>query len=186
MPELPHEKAVSSSLIYSGRVVKLRRDEVVFPDGKEAVREIVEHNGAVAIAAIDDMRNIYLVRQYRYAHDREFLELPAGKLDYADEVPIEAAARELREETGFTADSIEYLGHIVPSVAICTEKIYIFLARRLHSGSQELDDDEFLNVIKMPLDELYRMAAEGRIQDGKTLCALTLLWGKKDLEGFDV
>lgn len=178
MNNLPHEKMKYTRRIYTGKVLNLRRDVVVFPDGSESIREICEHNGAVAICAIDDERNIYIERQYRYAHDAEFLEIPAGKLDSADEIPLEAAKRELREETGLSADSIELLGVMIPSVAMYTEKIYIFLARGLHEGNQDFDDDEYIDVIKIPLDELYAMASRGELQDSKTLSALTMLLGK--------
>lgn len=178
MDTLPHERMKYTRRIYTGKVLNLRRDTAQFPSGKETVREVVEHKGAVAIAAVDDDRNIYLVQQYRYAFDDEFLELPAGKLDSEQEIPLDAAHRELREETGLRADSMEYLGYICPSVAICTEKIHIFLARGLHMGECDPDEDEFLNVITMPLDELYALAGRGGLRDAKTLCALTLLLGK--------
>ena len=178
MEKLPHETIKYTRRIFTGRVLNVRRDVAVFPDGKETVREIVEHNGAVAVAAIDDERNIYLVQQFRYAFGDEFIELPAGKLDTPDEIPLEAAHRELREETGLRADRMEYLGYICSSIAVCTEKIHLFLARGLHPGETDLDDGEYLNVLVMPLDELYARAGRGEIRDAKTLGVLTMLLGK--------
>ena len=175
MEKLPHEKMISSERIFKGRVLTLRRDIAVFPNGHETVREVVEHNGAVAIAAVDENRRIYLVRQFRYPFDEEFIELPAGKLDTPDEVPLEAAHRELREETGLTADSIVQLGYICPSIAVSTEKIHLFLARGLHLGQTDPDEDEYLSVFTLPLSELYEMAKRGEIRDAKTLAILTLL-----------
>ena len=178
MEKLPHETIKYTRRIFTGRVINVRRDTVTFPDGTETVRDIVEANGAVAIAAIDDERNIYLVQQFRYPFGEEFIELPAGKLDKADEVPFEAAHRELREETGLRADSMEYLGNICPSIAVFTERVHLFLARGLHPGETDLDDGEYLNLLVMPLDELYARAGRGEIHDAKTLCALTMLLGK--------
>lgn len=178
MEKLPHETIKYTRRIFTGKVINVRRDVAVFPSGHETVREIVEHNGAVAVAAIDENRNIYLVQQFRYPFNDEFIELPAGKLDTADEVPLEAAHRELREETGLRADSMEYLGYICSSIAVCTERIHLFLARGLHPGDTDPDEDEYLNLLVMPLDELYARASRGEIRDAKTLCALTMLLGK--------
>ena len=176
---LPHEKATHTQRIYEGKVMRVRRDDVVFPNGDTSVREIVEHNGAVAVAAVDEEGCLYMVRQFRYAFGEELLEIPAGKLEAGEEhAEREAAIRELREETGLTAGSLEYLGVIYPSVAILTERIHLFLAKDLTQGEMDLDEDEFLNVERIPYVELEAMAKRGEIRDSKTLCALYLIRDK--------
>ena len=111
-------------------------------------------------------------RQYRYAHGRTFFEIPAGKLDSPDEDPLEAAKRELREETGAIADKMTYLGRIDPTPALINEKIHLYLAERLSFGERELDDDEFLTVEAHPLPDLVDMVMSGEIKDSKTQIAV--------------
>lgn len=176
---IPHETATKKEYVYRGKIINVRRDEVAFPNGKESTREIVEHRGAVAVAAVDEEGCIYLVRQFRYAFGEELLEIPAGKLEEGEETAhLEAAIRELREETGLTAQQVDYLGVIYPSVGMLTERIHIYLARGLTQGEMDLDEDEFLNVERIPVRELEAMVRRGEIRDAKTISTLFLIQGK--------
>ena len=178
---IPHEKAKTVQYVYKGNIINVRRDEVVFLDGQGSLREIVEHRGAVAVAAIDDDENIYLVRQFRYAFGEELLEIPAGKLEEGEtDDPLNAALRELREETGLTAEHISFCGVIYPSVGMLTEKIYIYTAHGLTKGECDPDEDEYLNVEVVPLKELDELIKKGEIRDAKTICACYFL-GKPGL-----
>ena len=170
------EKFLSREKIFDGVVLKVVKDTVLLPNGKEAIRELCLHNGAVAIIPILDDGRILMERQYRYAHSRVFFEIPAGKLDSADEDPLEAAKRELREETGAVAEKITYLGRIDPTPALINEKIYLYLAEGLSFGERELDDDEFLTVEAHTLEELVDMVMSGKIMDSKTQIAVLKLW----------
>ncbi len=165
------ETTVNSKELFRGVVANLFIDEVELPDGSHSTREYLKHNGAVAVIPVDEDGNVYLVNQYRYPFSRVMTEIPAGKLDTPDEDPLEAAKRELREETGFTTNKITFLGEFIGSAAIIGETIYVYLAQDLEAGKQELDRDEFLNVIKMPLDTLVDKIMNGEIADGKTLYA---------------
>ena len=162
------EKATSSREIYKGRVVHLFEDEVVLANGRTSSREYVKHIGAVCVIALTDENEIILERQYRYPFHRVLIEIPAGKLDSPDEDPREAALRELREETGAIAGSIEYLGDFFGSPAIMGEIVRVFLARDLSFGEQELDRDEMLEVFTMPIADAVREVMAGNIPDGKT------------------
>ena len=162
------EKMVSSELIFDGRVVHLYCDEVALPDGKTSVREYVKHIGAVCIVPVTDEGEIVCVRQYRYAISRSFLEIPAGKLDSPDEDRREAALRELREETGATCKSLEFIGDFYSSPALLDERISKYLARGLEFGETDFDDDEYIEIEKIPVDELVRMICAGEILDAKT------------------
>ena len=166
------ERTKESELIFDGAVVHLYRDTVTLPDGNEGVREIVKHVGAVCIVPITDNCEVVLERQYRYAVDETLIEIPAGKLDSPDEIPLEAALRELREETGITPREMVYMGIYYGSPAIMGEKIHMYLAKGLTFGSNDLDSDEFLEVFTMPIDEAVEMTLRGEITDGKTQVAL--------------
>lgn len=176
------EKFLSREEIFDGVVLKVVKDTVELPNGKEATRELCLHNGAVAIIPVLDDGRILMERQYRYAHGRIFFEIPAGKLDSADEDPLEAAKRELREETGAVAEKITYLGRIDPTPALINEKIHLYLAEGLKFGERELDDDEFLTVEPYPLDKLFEMVMNGEIKDSKTQIAVLKLWYLKNKE----
>lgn len=162
------EKQIDSKLIYSGSLLNVYRDDIELPDGRRAGREYIKHNGAVCIAALRDDGCIAIERQYRYPFHRVVTELPAGKLDAPDEDHLEAAQRELREETGITADKWTYLGGHIPTCAYSTEVIYMYLAEGLHFGDRELDADEFINVSFVPLDEIVDKIMSGEIMDSKT------------------
>ena len=166
------EKTKESELIFDGIVVHLYRDIVTLPDGGESVREFVKHIGAVCIVPITDEGEVILERQYRYAVDQTLVEIPAGKLDRADEDLCEAALRELREETGAVPTEMIDMGDYYGSPAIMGERIRMFMARGLTFGEDHLDDDEFLEVFRLPLDEAVEMVLRGEIPDGKTQAAL--------------
>ena len=166
------EKTVSSRLIFDGKVVHLYKDTVRLPDGAESVREYVKHIGAVCILPLTDDGEVILERQYRYAVRQILTEIPAGKLDAPDEDPLEAAKRELREETGATAREMIPLGDFYGSPAILGERIRMFLAKGLTFGETEFDEDEFLEVFRLPLDEAEAAVLRGEIPDGKTQAAI--------------
>lgn len=165
------EKKISSEMIYEGAILNVRRDKVTAVKG-EAYREIIEHNGAVAMVAITDEGNLVMVEQFRYASGRAVLEVPAGKIDKGETDPALVAARELREETGYSAENIVLLGKINTSVAYSEETISIFAMTGLTPGEQELDEDEALNIIEIPFEQAYNMAAKGELIDAKTIAAL--------------
>lgn len=162
------EKTISSELIFDGVVVHLYRDIVSLPNGGTSVREIIRHIGAVCVVPITDDGDIILERQYRYAVDQVLTEIPAGKLDSADEDFALAALRELKEETGAVPTELIDMGDYYGSPAIMGERIRMFLAKGLTFGERHLDDDEFLEVFKIPLDEAVEMVMNGEITDGKT------------------
>lgn len=167
------EKFVSRENIYDGKVLKVVKDTVTLPNGKEAVREFCLHIGAVAVLPLLDDGTVIMERQFRYAHGGVLLEIPAGKLDSSDEDKLLAAKRELREETGALAKRWTDLGTLVTSPAIINEKIQLFLAEGISFTERELDEDEFINVERIPLSELYGMAMRGEISDAKTqVCIL--------------
>lgn len=167
------EKTLEKEDIFKGRVVHLFRDKVALPDGGTSIREYAVHRGAVAVVALDEQENVYLVRQYRYAIGRSTLEIPAGKLEEGEGDGIEAAARrELSEELGITAGKMTALGVYIPSPAILTERIYCFLAEGLTFGDCHPDEDENLLPLKLPLKEAVQMVLRGELEDGKTLFAL--------------
>ncbi len=172
------ERIVNGECLYKGHILRLEKWNVILPNGENAVREVVVHNGASAIVPIDADGNVYLVRQYRAAIQRELIEIPAGKLDYAGEDRLSAAKRELREETGFTASEWTHLSDIATTPGFSTEIISLYMARGLTLGENDLDDDEFLYVVKMPFDEAVKMAEKGEITDAKTVAALFLARGR--------
>lgn len=165
------EKRIKSERIYTGRVIKLDVDTVVLPNGNEATRELVRHPGGAAVAALDDDDNIYLVRQYRAPYDDILLEIPAGKLD-PGENPLCAAKRELSEETGLTCRSIEHIGNFYPSVGFLDEVLHLYIATGLSRGEKHPDEDEFLNLVKMPFSQAVDLVMDGTIKDGKTIAAI--------------
>ena len=173
------EKKISSEEIFDGVAIHLFRDEILLPNGNKGVREVVRHPGAVCVIPITDDGEVIFVNQFRYALDRVTLEVPAGKLEKGED-PMEAALRELSEETGITAEKIEPLDALYTSPALIDEIIYMYIATGLSQGEQHLDDDEFVNAVKIPLDEAIDMVMSGRILDAKT--QLIILKAAKYLE----
>lgn len=165
------ERTVESKTLFDGVIVTLKVDQALLPDGKTAVREVVEHPGGVAILALDEENNVTLVQQYRYPFHQVLLELPAGKLDPAEDHRV-AAARELSEETGLEAGELTYLGHIYASPGFCDEALHMYLARDLTRARQHLDEDEFLDVVTMPFDTLVEQVMSGEITDAKTVATV--------------
>lgn len=165
------EKIIGSKRLYEGAIINLELMDVTLPNGKAGKREIVRHPGGVGIAALDDENNIYLVRQYRAPYDKIIFEIPAGKLDKGEE-PLNAAKRELSEETGLTAKEIKYVGDFYPSVGFCDEVLRMFIATGLSEGEVHPDADEFVNTVKMPFDEAVELVLNGTIKDGKTIATI--------------
>lgn len=170
------EIQVSSETIYDGNVLHVREDMVELPNKNLASRELIRHIGAVCIIPVTDDGKVIVERQFRYPVNRVILEIPAGKLDSADEDRLEAAKRELREETGMTAEKWTDIGEYLPAPAYSDERITMYLATGLHSGEQDLDDDEFLEVFRVPLKELVDDVMAGKISDGKTQIAVLKAW----------
>lgn len=167
------ETKVSSELKYSGVIVDVTLDDARLSDGSIAKREVVFHPGGVGVLPIDDEGMCYMVRQYRYPVEDTMLEIPAGKLDKKGEDHMECAVRELSEETGFTADEFIDLGMCYTSPGYSNEIIHVYLALGLHAGESHLDEGEFLNVEKLSFDELVKMCMDNKLQDAKTVIALT-------------
>ena len=161
------ERFIKGEQVFDGRLLKVFRDEVSVEEKRTAVREYIKHRGAVCVAPLDGEGRLWFVRQYRYALGRYTLELPAGKLE-AGEAHLPSAIRELGEETGFTAGKIEKLGSLFPSPAYTTEEIHLYLATDLTPGDQHPDEDEYIQLIPLPLEEAVRRVMDGEIKDAKT------------------
>lgn len=166
------EKMVSSKNVFNGVLLNVNFDEISLPDGRKATREYIKHIGAVCVIPITDDGKVIIERQYRYPIGQLVTEIPAGKLDFSDEDRLEAAKRELREETGYTADNWRDIGLFYPAPAYSDEKITMFLATGLHMGETELDEDEFIEVDAVPLKELVSDVLSGKITDAKTQLAI--------------
>ncbi|MBE5790454.1 MAG: NUDIX hydrolase [Clostridiales bacterium] len=158
--------------VFDGVLLHVRQDTVRLPNGASSIREVIRHIGAVCVIPVTDRNEVIVERQYRYPVDRIMLEIPAGKLDAPDEDRLSAIQRELREETGYSADEWIPLGDFHPAPAYSDEYITMYLARGLHQGRQALDEDEFLDVYTVPLQELVRDVMDGRISDAKTQVAV--------------
>ena len=164
------EKTINSQLVFEGRVVKLYKDKIELPTGRESFREVVKHSGGVVVLAIQDDK-ILLVKQFRYPIKEIMFELPAGKLE-AGEDPFEAAKRELEEETGYCADKWTDLGYVYTSPGYSDEKLYLYKAENLQFTHCHPDEGEIIQAFEYTYNDVLKMINNGQINDAKTLCAL--------------
>lgn len=165
------EKTLDSKVVYEGKVVTVIRDDVEVADGHKSFREVVLHSGGVVVAALKDNDTILLIKQYRYPLKKVNLELPAGKLEIGEN-PDEACKRELEEETGYQAKQWQSLGFINTTPGICTEKLYLYLAKDLVFVGEHPDEGEILKCEEYNLSEVFKMINSGEINDAKTICTL--------------
>jgi ADP-ribose pyrophosphatase len=177
------ERFAASEEIFDGIVLHVNKDTVTLPDGKSAVREVIRHVGAVCVVPLTEAGEVICVRQYRYAAGQVMLEIPAGKLDDKQEDRREAALRELREETGVRCEKLTSLGAFYPAPAYSDELIDMYLAEGLSYGDTDPDEDEFLDVVRVPLAEMVDMAMRGELPDAKTQMAVLRVWAIKQREG---
>ena len=166
------ETQIGSEKIFDGFILHVWKDTVSLPNGETAIREIIRHIGAVCVIPVTEKNEVIVERQYRYPIARVTTEIPAGKLDSGEEDRLSAIQRELREETGFTAEEWVYLGDFYGAPAYSDERISMYMARKLHRGDRHLDDDEFLDVFTVPLKDLVADVMAGRITDAKTQTAV--------------
>ena len=165
------EKTISVEQIYNGKIIDVTRERVLLENKSEAYREVVHHSGGVCILPINDKGEVLFVRQFRYPFKEVLLEIPAGKRENGED-PKECGVRELKEEVGAEAENITYLGKLYPTVAYDTEIIYMYMAQDLSFGEQNLDENEFLDIVKIPLDKAYKMVLNDEIPDAKTQIAI--------------
>jgi ADP-ribose pyrophosphatase len=170
------EKPLTSSSIFKGNFIHVYRDTVELPNGHSAEREYIKHPGAVAVLAIDNENNIIMERQFRHPVNKIVYEIPAGKID-PNEDELTCGRRELVEETGYVAQDWTLLGECLPCIGYSSERIVYFLAENLSFTAVNLDEGEFVEVIKQPLDEVFELAFDGKIEDSKSLAGLMLLYG---------
>jgi len=164
------EKELSSEQVFDGRLLKVFRDRVRLPDGKEGIREYIHHPGAVVIVPLLSDGRLLFERQFRYPVGQVFIELPAGKLDAGEDIR-ECALRELREETGYAAESVRHLGVMHPCIGYSDERIEIFLASGLRDVGAAPDDGEFIELLSLSIDETEQAIRDGLITDAKTITA---------------
>lgn len=165
------EKTLSSQTVFRGKIITVKVDEALLPNGAQASREVVEHPGGVCILALREDGTVPLVRQFRYPLGDVMLELPAGKLEYGEE-PRPAAIRELGEEVGLEPGVLTDLGFIYVSPGFCKEKLHMYLARDVKEVPVHPDEDEFLDIVSLPFDRLVELVMSGEITDGKTVATV--------------
>jgi ADP-ribose pyrophosphatase len=175
---MSEEKLLSSNRIYSGKVLKLDLDTVALPNGRTTELEILRHPGASAVVPLKEDGSVVLIRQLRHAVGGFIYEIPAGKLD-PQEDPKDCAARELEEEAGYRAGSLELLTSIWTAPGFTDEVIHIYLGTHLEVGKQNLDQDEILEIVEWPLEEAMAKILDGTIRDAKTIIGLQMVYGKK-------
>lgn len=169
---MEHIQRVNRELKYKGTILSMYADTISVPNGNTAVWDFIEHQGAAAVVPVTDDGKILMVRQYRNSLDRYTLEIPAGGLNSKDEPTMEAAARELEEETGYASDNLKPLISIVTAIAFCNEIIDIYVAKDLVKTQQHLDEDEYIDVAAYTPEELSQMIYSGEIKDSKTVAAI--------------
>ncbi|GAA3651296.1 NUDIX hydrolase [Asaccharospora irregularis] len=167
------EKTISSDKIYTGKVVSLRLDTVEIPGKGYQKREIVEHGGAVGIVALTEDKKLILVKQFRKPIEKVIWELPAGKLEIGEN-PKECAIRELKEETGYSAENIKLIHKFFTSAGFSNEKLYIYLATGLIKGDTHFDEDEFLDIFEVDFNEAYDLVLNNEVEDAKTSIGILL------------
>ena len=172
------EKTSSSEIVFQGKLLDVRRDIVILPNGANGIREWIKHPGAVCCIPILPNGKIALIRQYRYSVRKMMIELPAGKLD-KNETPEDCAIRELEEEIGYKANKITFLTNIHPAIGFADEKMWIYFAEDLEKTNQKLDSDEFIEIIPTKLEDALKMVWNGSITDVKTM--IGLIWADKVL-----
>ncbi len=165
------EKTISSETVYEGKIFTITHDIAELENGGNAVRDVLLHHGGVCVIPVTDNNEIYLVKQFRYPFRTVTREVPAGKLEKGED-HAECGRRELLEETGCTCSEYIYLGEMLPTPAYNTEVTYMYLARGLSFSKQSLDEDEFLDVEKIPLAEAVKLVMDGTLRDGKTQIAI--------------
>lgn len=165
------EKTLKTNMIFEGKIITVHVDDIELPDGSKAFREVVEHSGGVCVVPLTDEGEIMMVRQYRYPFKKQLLEIPAGKLEKGED-PLEAGKRELEEECGVIAEKVISLGTVYPTVAYCSEVIYMYAAAGLTKTQQHLDEGEFLGVEKVKFEDAVDMIMKGEICDAKTVAAI--------------
>mgnify|MGYP002565157782 FL=1 len=167
-----NEETIKSETVFEGKILYVTRDVAKLENGREVIRDVIHHNGGVCVVPLTEQGQVLMVRQFRYPHHCVTLEVPAGKLEQGEE-PLTCGIRELWEETGARAESMEYLGSLFPTPAYDTEVIHMYLAKGLQvGGSQKLDPDEFVDVERIDLREAVNMVLRNEIQDAKTQIAL--------------
>ncbi|SEN21208.1 ADP-ribose pyrophosphatase [Lihuaxuella thermophila] len=175
------EKTIKSETIFEGRVVRLQIDQVELPNGETSTREIVKHPGAVSVMAVTNENKLVLVRQFRKPLEKTILEIPAGKLESGED-PIDCAFRELEEETGYRAAEMQHVYSFYTSPGFADEYLHLYLAKGLTKGKNQPDQDEFVELVELTLEECLDKIAEGDICDAKTVAAV-LLWQNRTLRG---
>lgn len=174
MTNFPHnEPTISSRHIYSGRIIDVRVDTVRLQNGRESTREIVDHAPSICVVPVDADGNVLMVRQFRKPVDQFLLEVPAGGIE-SGETPEEATQRELQEEIGYTAENLLALSAFWLAPGWCSEYMYAYLATGLEPAALDSDEDEFIEVIRLPLSEVVEAIASGQVQDAKSAASLLL------------
>ena len=168
-------EVLSSQYVYRGHIVKLRIDQTRLANNHIINAEVVDHAGAVAVVALDAENRVLLARQYRFGAGKELLEIPAGTLEKSED-PALCATRELKEETGYSALQLQYLGHYYSTPGFCNEDMHIYLAQQLTPGQTHFDRDEEIKTEKISLDQAVAMIERGEITDGKTIIGLLRVW----------